>query len=705
MGGIATDLDGASSLRGLYASGECARSGVHGANRLASNSLLECFVFSRRAVLAGLGGSPAAIDAPRPGRPLTRSPLAELRRRMWRDAGPVRDEHGLTGLLDWLEERPDSNPVAVAHLIASAARARSESRGAHVRSDFSCRESLPRPPPAMPGTALDSLIDRALAEDVGDGDLTTDAIVPAGARGRGAVVVREPGVICGLDRAFEVIQRLDPTAAIEVEIADGGRVQTAPAVAATIEASLRALLTGERTALNLLQRMSGIATATARYVDAIAGTGAELLDTRKTAPGLRALDKQAVACGGGANHRAGLHDAVLIKDNHLQVAGSVADAVAGCARRIRASPSRSRWTRSTSCDEALAAGAETVLLDNMDIDTLRRAVAETAGRARLEASGGITLDTHPSHRRDRRRRHLGGRADALGAGARHRTGGHSISILTDNEIGRLHDEVRALAEERNAVILAHNYQVPEVQDVADYVGDSLGLSQQAAATEADVIVFAGVHFMAETAAILAPDRTVLIPDLEAGCSLAASIDAEALAAWKAENPGAVVVSYVNTTAEVKALSDYCCTSGNARAVIEAVPDDRDILFLPDMFLGAYLERLTGRRMKIWPGECHVHAGIRPEDVTRMMEERPGTDLLIHPECGCASQCMYAASQDAALARTTHVLSTEGMVRHVAALRASATSWSPPRPASSTDCARRRPTSASTRCPSGRCAAT
>jgi quinolinate synthase len=224
--------------------------------------------------------------------------------------------------------------------------------------------------------------------------------------------------------------------------------------------------------------------------------------------------------------------------------------------------------------------------------------------------------------------------------------------------------VRALAEERNAVILAHNYQVPEVQDVADYVGDSLGLSQQAAATEADVIVFAGVHFMAETAAILAPGRTVLIPDLEAGCSLAATIDAEALQRWKDENPGAVVVSYVNTTAEVKALSDYCCTSGNARAVIEAVPEDRDILFLPDMFLGAYLEKLTGRRMKIWPGECHVHAGIRPEDVTKMMEARPGTDLLIHPECGCASQCMYAAAHDAKLAETTHVLSTEGMVRHV-----------------------------------------
>ncbi len=235
--------------------------------------------------------------------------------------------------------------------------------------------------------------------------------------------------------------------------------------------------------------------------------------------------------------------------------------------------------------------------------------------------------------------------------------------MTHTEIDGLHAEVRALAKERNAVILAHNYQVPEVQDVADYVGDSLGLSQQAAATDADVIVFAGVHFMAETASILAPDRTVLIPDLEAGCSLAATIDAEALQRWKDENPGAVVVSYVNTTAEVKALSDYCCTSGNARQVIEAVPEDREILFLPDMFLGAYLEKLTGRRMKIWPGECHVHAGIRPEDVTRMMEARPNTDLLIHPECGCASQCMYAAAHDAKLAETTHVLSTEGMVRH------------------------------------------
>jgi quinolinate synthase len=238
-----------------------------------------------------------------------------------------------------------------------------------------------------------------------------------------------------------------------------------------------------------------------------------------------------------------------------------------------------------------------------------------------------------------------------------------VPTLTPNEISSLHDQVRALAAERNAVILAHNYQLPEVQDVADLVGDSLGLSQAAAHTEADVIAFCGVHFMAETAAILSPSRTVLIPDLDAGCSLAATIDADQLRAWKAENPGAVVVSYVNTTAEVKALSDYCCTSGNARAVIEAVPADRDILFLPDMFLGSYLERVTGRKMKVWPGECHVHAGIRTDDVTRMLDAHPSADLLIHPECGCASQCMYAASEDAAIGRRTQVLSTEGMVRH------------------------------------------
>ncbi len=222
------------------------------------------------------------------------------------------------------------------------------------------------------------------------------------------------------------------------------------------------------------------------------------------------------------------------------------------------------------------------------------------------------------------------------------------------DVETLQGEVRRLARQRNAVVLAHNYQVPEVQDVADFVGDSLGLSRQAAATGASTIAFCGVHFMAETAAILAPEKTVLIPDREAGCSLAASITADELRSWKAEHPGAAVVSYVNTSAEVKAETDYCCTSGNAKAVIEAIPADREILFLPDMFLGLWLERVTGRKLKLWMGECHVHAGIRPEDIERW-QEAPDVELLVHPECGCASQAMAFGDERA------HILSTEGMV--------------------------------------------
>ena len=229
--------------------------------------------------------------------------------------------------------------------------------------------------------------------------------------------------------------------------------------------------------------------------------------------------------------------------------------------------------------------------------------------------------------------------------------------MTTAELTLMQDEAKALARERGAVILAHNYQVPEVQDVADYVGDSLGLSRQAAATDADTIVFCGVHFMAETAKILSPEKTVLIPDPRAGCSLASSITAEQLRAWKAEHPGAVVVSYVNTTAEVKAESDYCCTSGNAVEVIEAIPADQEILFLPDLFLGLWLERVTGRRLRIWLGECHVHAGIRPSDIEYWQREAPEAELLVHPECGCASQAMAFANG------RTKILSTERMVEH------------------------------------------
>src|SRR5512140_2029953 len=205
----------------------------------------------------------------------------------------------------------------------------------------------------------------------------------------------------------------------------------------------------------------------------------------------------------------------------------------------------------------------------------------------------------------------------------------------EEQIAELQGEIRALARERNAVILAHNYERAEVQDVADFVGDSLGLSREAAKTEADVIVFCGVHFMAETAAVLSPQKTVLLPDMAAGCSLASTIDADQLREWKAEHPGAIVVSYVNTSAEVKAESDYCCTSGNAVEIVNSIDADQEILFLPDMFLGAHVRRATGREnIRVWMGECHVHAGIDPEDIARQRAAHPGAVFLIHPECGC-----------------------------------------------------------------------
>jgi quinolinate synthase len=241
----------------------------------------------------------------------------------------------------------------------------------------------------------------------------------------------------------------------------------------------------------------------------------------------------------------------------------------------------------------------------------------------------------------------------------------NASGLSPEQIGEMQQEIRALAAERDAVILAHNYQVPEVQDAADYVGDSLGLSRLAAAASAQTIVFCGVHFMAETASVLCPEKTVLIPDLDAGCSLAASIDAQQLAAWKAEHPDAVVVMYVNTSAEVKALTDYCCTSSNAVEVVRHIYEQRgpdtEILFGPDMWLGAYVEKQLDKPMRVWDGECHVHASIRPSDIEATRAAHPGADFLIHPECGCTTSVMeYVAAGDLD-AEDVQMLSTGGML--------------------------------------------
>ncbi|KFU76463.1 quinolinate synthetase [Amycolatopsis lurida] len=224
------------------------------------------------------------------------------------------------------------------------------------------------------------------------------------------------------------------------------------------------------------------------------------------------------------------------------------------------------------------------------------------------------------------------------------------------------EEVRSLARKRDAVLLAHNYQVPEIQDIADFTGDSLALSRIAASSEASTIVFCGVHFMAETAKILAPEKTVLIPDARAGCSLADSITGAELRAWKAEHPGAVVVSYVNTTAEVKAETDICCTSSNAVDVVASIPADQEVLFLPDQFLGAHVKRVTGREnMHIWAGECHVHAGINGAELAERASENPDADLFIHPECGCATSALYLAGEGAVAPERVKILSTGDMV--------------------------------------------
>ncbi len=241
--------------------------------------------------------------------------------------------------------------------------------------------------------------------------------------------------------------------------------------------------------------------------------------------------------------------------------------------------------------------------------------------------------------------------------------------LSSEEIEQMSREVRELAAERDAVILAHNYQVPEVQEVADYTGDSLGLSRKAASSDASIIAFCGVHFMAETASILSPEKTVLIPDLEAGCSLADSITASELRNWKSRHsPDAVVVMYVNTSAEVKAETDYCCTSSNAVKVVEHIlrehGPDTEILFGPDMWLGSYVERETGHSMHVWPGECHVHAGIRPGDITAQRAAHPDAEFLVHPECGCVTQVMEFVAAGEVEREGVHMLSTGQMLDYV-----------------------------------------
>ena len=224
-------------------------------------------------------------------------------------------------------------------------------------------------------------------------------------------------------------------------------------------------------------------------------------------------------------------------------------------------------------------------------------------------------------------------------------------------------EIRALKRRRGAAILAHNYQRPEIQDLADLVADSLQMARRATELDVPVLVICGVHFMAETAAIANPDKRVLIPDPAAGCSLAATVQAADVRAWRARHPDGIVVAYVNTAAAVKAESDYCCTSGNAVAVIQALPPDRPVLFLPDFFLGNYLRQVTGRPLDVWMGECHVHAGLTREVLEQRRAEQPDAEFLVHPECGCVTSAMYYAEAEGDI-RTgrVRIVSTEQMMQ-------------------------------------------
>jgi quinolinate synthase len=227
------------------------------------------------------------------------------------------------------------------------------------------------------------------------------------------------------------------------------------------------------------------------------------------------------------------------------------------------------------------------------------------------------------------------------------------------------EEILRLKKQKDVVILAHNYQVPDVQDVADFVGDSLGLSRQAAKVDNKTILFCGVHFMAETAAIISPQKRILIPDLEAGCSLSDSITVADLRKWKKEHPNAISVGYVNTTAEIKSELDYCCTSSNAINVVKAIPEDKEILFLPDMFLGSYVAKMTGRKnMYIWAGECHVHAGISSDDIQKKLDQLKNAEFIVHPECSCTTPMLYDVAAGEYNGRKVQILSTDGMMNHV-----------------------------------------
>jgi quinolinate synthase len=511
--------------------------------------------------------------------------------------------------------------------------------------------------------AATPLIDLAIAEDIGPGDATSRATLPADLVLQGRIVAKEPGVLAGLPVAKALFRRVEPAVEFVAHAADGQEVVPGELVA-EVRGPARGLLAAERTALNFLQRLSGIATLTSRFVDAVACSKARVLDTRKTPPGYRLLDKYAVRMGGGLNHRLALYDMLLIKDNHVDAAGGILPAVQRARAGFPELPIEVEVRTLDELGQALGIDPplDRILLDNMDLEQMRQAVDLAAGQVPLEASGGVTLE----HAADIAATGV----DYLSVGAlTHSVKALDLSMKISKPGGRPERDQPAArvataraALGRRLVILGHHYQRDEVLAFADFQGDSLKLARDATQTGAEFIVFCGVHFMAETAAILArPGQHVLSPEPGAGCYLADTASLEAVeAAWE-RLPAAefTPITYVNSSAALKAFcgrnGGLVCTSGNAeRALRWALAQRPRLFFFPDQHLGCNtarrlgiplaemllwdthrlsdVEALHSARVILWPGVCNVHQRFRPEQVQAARRRLPGVRVVVHPEC-------------------------------------------------------------------------
>lgn len=529
------------------------------------------------------------------------------------------------------------------------------------------------------------LIELAITEDIGAGDATSEATISANKSLTGRFVAKQRGIVAGLTVVEALLTRADPRLKFETYVEDGSPVEPGEVVAIA-RGPGRALLSAERTALNFLQRLSGIATHTKAYVDAVATTDTVILDTRKTLPGFRVLDKYAVRAGGGINHRMGLYDMLLVKDNHVDAAGGLTAAARAASQARPDLPLEVEVRDMEELEQALTLEPlpDRVMLDNMDPATLRDAVARVDGRVALEASGGVTIDNVGSL--------AATGVDAISVGAlTHSVTALDISMKTAPAAmttAALKENARRLKNELDGriAVLGHHYQRDEVIELADFRGDSLGLARDAAATDAEFIVFCGVHFMAETAAILAkPGQHVLLPDLEAGCYLADTVSADAVnETWRMletalgdADQQVVPVTYVNSSAELKAFcgrhGGIICTSGNAEAILRWAFDQRPkVLFFPDQHLGRNISRRLGvaddemllwdarrppsaaeisaARVILWPGACNVHRRFRVDHIRMVRERYPDVQVIVHPEC-----CAEVVAQADDVGSTAHII--------------------------------------------------